>query len=259
MKKLAIYYGWPSLVRDSNTEKSGSLDEAIQRFLQFDIVILGGGLESHDHPEHSKSRQIIKALHENKKEAYGYIHLADSHHFQCFSEEELEYKLVKWKEMEMNGVLCDLINPVYHASADRVERVVNFAHSIGLGIIYNTSFDSNWLEERVIPYAKANDRILVEPFGTSWKRSSYPNHKKMPPDLRKLRSKGIEIAAVSTYNSSQISTATKNEQDALAGIFREYRKKAEAIGFSAYQFTNGEYSSSGKDESVLLDFNSMFI
>jgi hypothetical protein len=41
MKKLAIYYGWPSLVRGSNNDKPSSLDDAIRHFLRFDIIIFG--------------------------------------------------------------------------------------------------------------------------------------------------------------------------------------------------------------------------
>jgi hypothetical protein len=164
---------------------------------------------------------------------------------------------MKWKEMGMKGVLYDLMSPAYHASTGRIERIVNFAHSIGLGIVYNTSFESNWLEERVFPYAQAYDRILIEPFGTSWKKASYTHQKKMPHDLKILQSKGVEIAGVSTYNSDQISTATKKEIDVLISRFVFYQKKAEAFGFDAYQFTNGEYSATGKDQNVLIDFNSL--
>jgi hypothetical protein len=256
MKKLAIYYGWPSLVRGSNNESAGSLDDAINRFLRFDIVILGAGLESPNHADHSKTKQIINALKENNKEAHGYIHLAVSNDYQCFSEDELEDTLLKWKEMGMNGVFYDLMDPAYNASMKRVERIVKFAHTIGLGIFYNTNFDSDWLDKRVIPFAQKADIVLIEPFGTSWEKLSYTLPERLPPQFKKLQAKGVPITGVSTYNSDQLSTATQSEIEIMMSRFLHYSKKAEELGLAAYQFTNGVYSSYGKDANVLFDFNS---
>ena len=93
MKKLAIYYGWPSLVRGSHQACPPTLDTAINNFLQFDLVIFGSGLESPYHIENKKTQQIICALHEHKKEVQGYIHLSLSERYQRFSEEELQLRL----------------------------------------------------------------------------------------------------------------------------------------------------------------------
>ena len=65
--RLAIYYGYPSLVNGSN----GSEEKAARVFSQYDAVVLGDGLEfpnrqlkpnpTGDPVEHSKTAKIIAA------------------------------------------------------------------------------------------------------------------------------------------------------------------------------------------------------
>lgn len=67
--KLAIYYGYPSLVN----EAGGNLTTATAHFAAFDVVVLGDGLEHPAHPDHANTVQIIADLVAGGTEVYGYI------------------------------------------------------------------------------------------------------------------------------------------------------------------------------------------
>src|SRR5258707_9542534 len=83
--RLAIYYGYPSLVNGSN----GDVEKAAAVFSAYDVVVFGDGLEFADHQtsrvaqgdpaEHQKVAQIIAAVkrRNSSTQIYGYVPLGD--------------------------------------------------------------------------------------------------------------------------------------------------------------------------------------
>src|SRR5690349_10222453 len=53
-QQLAIYYGWPSLVNNSNT----NTNLATQAFSAYDILVFGDTLEFDTHPDHARTQTI---------------------------------------------------------------------------------------------------------------------------------------------------------------------------------------------------------
>ena len=70
-KYLAIYYGWPSLVQNSQ----GDLTKASNWFKQFDLVVFGDGIWKTTHGDHNNTVTIISNLIASKKKVFGYVDL----------------------------------------------------------------------------------------------------------------------------------------------------------------------------------------
>jgi hypothetical protein len=70
---FAIYYGFPSLVRE-NTSQTASIPLAIQIFNTYDQVVFGEGLEDPNHPDHANFVTIVAGL---SNLAFGYIPLGN--------------------------------------------------------------------------------------------------------------------------------------------------------------------------------------
>jgi len=73
-KYLAIYYGWPSLVENSQ----GDLVKASNWFQQFDLIVFGDGIWKNTHGDHLKTTTIISNLITNSKKVFGYVDLGVS-------------------------------------------------------------------------------------------------------------------------------------------------------------------------------------
>lgn len=67
-KKLAIYFGVPSKVNGSTT-----IQQAVDIFKQYDLVVFGPGLEEPSHPDHSKTEQIINDPDMANTQVFGFI------------------------------------------------------------------------------------------------------------------------------------------------------------------------------------------
>lgn len=257
LKKLAIYYGWPYAVRDLSEEPS-SLEHAVRVFSQFDLIVLGAGLESPEHGDHKNTKYIVEKL--SGRGVQGYIHLGRTKDYRCFSDDELVEKLTKWRSMGVNGVLVDLIGPNYNASLERVAGVARAAHDIGLYITYNSEFgavDEGWFKERIMPSARAGDLVLLEKFGTSWESEFYPMPERLPQQMADLQNRGIAIIGVSTYDAEKVSITTQEGMEILMKRFLHYRAEAIRLNLDGYQFTNGLYSASGPEANILVDFDAL--
>ncbi|MFP4112296.1 MAG: hypothetical protein ACLFUO_04815, partial [Candidatus Woesearchaeota archaeon] len=141
MKKLAIYYGWPSAVHNLEKE-SGSLEQTIDIFSDFDLFILADGLENPVHDDHENTKKIISGSKSNGKEFFGYINTGNCPEYPILTEMEIYEKLEKWLSTGFDGVLYDLLDPPYKASPKRIANIVNHAHDMGLKAFYNITFDS---------------------------------------------------------------------------------------------------------------------
>jgi hypothetical protein len=146
--RLAIYYGYPSLVNGS----SGNIEQAAKVFGGYEVVVLGDGIEFPDrqpgrHPEgdpaeHQKSEQIISMtrLQSPRTHFYGYICLGDigaSH----LSHEEIELRIRLWKGMGVSGIFLDEAGydwPV--VDRERQNRVVRYIHEQNLSVFANAFY-----------------------------------------------------------------------------------------------------------------------
>jgi hypothetical protein len=95
-KYLAIYYGWPSLVENSQ----GNVTKASNWFEKFDLIVFGDGIWKNTHGDHLKTQTIIQNLIVYNKKIFGYIDLGVS--TQNLSDVQMREAVDGWSTMGVN-------------------------------------------------------------------------------------------------------------------------------------------------------------
>ena len=151
--RLAIYYGYPSLVNGAK----GDVDKAASVFSRCDVVILGDGLEFPDkqsarYPtgepeEHEKVLRIIAAVRNRGAGTrfYGYVCLGDIpfHNGQKISltPEQLEERVRLWKQTGVAGIFLDEAGYDFAVvTRKRQNMAVGIVHQFGLSAFMNAYF-----------------------------------------------------------------------------------------------------------------------
>jgi len=151
--RLAIYYGYPSLVNGSD----GDVEKAASAFNNYDVVVLGDGLEFEDQQpgrypqgdpaEHEKVRQIMSAVrkHNPATRFYGYVCLGEipwpKGQQTALSPKELEQRIQLWKKMGASGIFLDEAGYDFAAiTRKRQNLAVQMIHEFGLSAFMNAYF-----------------------------------------------------------------------------------------------------------------------
>ena len=139
-RRLAIYYGYPSLVNDA----SGDLDRAAAVFSEYDVVMLGDGLEFSadqpgprgEHPEHAFTKRLIERLAAAPRHTtvYGYVDLGST---QSLITAEIERRVDLWAHIGALGVLFDEAGYDFGVTRERQNAAVAAAHRRGLRACLN--------------------------------------------------------------------------------------------------------------------------
>ncbi len=95
-KYLAIYYGWPSLVENSE----GDVAKASNWFDKFDLIVFGDGIWKNTHGDNLKAIDIITNLIARGKQVFGYVDLGVS--TQNLSVAEMSAAVDGWSTMGAN-------------------------------------------------------------------------------------------------------------------------------------------------------------
>jgi len=95
-KYLAIYYGWPSLVENSQ----GNVTKASNWFEKFDLIVFGDGIWKNTHGDHLKTQTIIQNLIAYNKKVFGYVDLGVS--TQNLSDVQMREAVDGWSTMGAN-------------------------------------------------------------------------------------------------------------------------------------------------------------
>ena len=150
--RLAIYYGYPSLVNGSR----GDVEKSADVFSSYDIVVLGDGLEFSDRKpgrypegdpaEHQKTLQIIATTRRNvpRVRFYGYIclgeiRIAGGEH--VLSPAEIKERIALWKRMGVSGIFLDEAGydwPI--VDRKRQNFAVEYIHAQGLSAFANAFY-----------------------------------------------------------------------------------------------------------------------
>jgi hypothetical protein len=151
--RLAIYYGYPSLVNGSQ----GDVDKAAAVFGSYDVVVLGDGLEFGDHVigrypagdplEHQRTLEIITSVRKRNPATsfYGYVCLGEipwpEGQRTALSSEELKERMHLWKQMGVSGIFLDEAGYDFAAiNRKRQNLAVGMAHELGLSAFMNAYF-----------------------------------------------------------------------------------------------------------------------
>jgi len=132
--RLAIYYGWPSLVNGC----AGDVECATDAFAGFDLIVLGDGLEHPTHGDHDKTREIISNLTESKGrdvDIYGYIDLGVT--TQNLPTDTIKHYVDEWDEMCVAGIFLDDAGQDFGVDRPRLCEVVEYVHGKGVKVFVN--------------------------------------------------------------------------------------------------------------------------
>jgi len=138
-QRLAIYYGYPSLVNGANQ----NLARAVAVFSDYDVIVLGDGLEF-DTPrpgtagpaEHQFTVRLIRelALTPRRPAVYGYIDLGSSHRLAL---DEIRDRIDRWAAMGAAGIFFDEAGYDFGVTRQRQNAAVEAAHARGLSACLN--------------------------------------------------------------------------------------------------------------------------
>jgi hypothetical protein len=179
-KRLAIYYGYPSLVNGA----AGDVEKALKAFSAYDVVVFGDGVEFADQrpertppgvgaEENRKARSIIAGLANQHPAAkvYGYVCLGDS---QKLSEQEIERRVQIWKEMGVSGIFLDETGYDWKIiDRKRQNAAVGYIHSLGLSAFLNAYYPRDLFSrenllgknpDHAAPLLDGRDLFLLESF-----------------------------------------------------------------------------------------------
>ncbi len=130
-KKLLIYYGWPSSI---NGTFNNTL--AAAEFGQYDYIVLGDGLQSISHGDHSNTVAIITELHSSYSTlVFGYIDLGVS--TQNLSLATISTIIDDWQTTGVDGIFFDDYGYDFQVSRDRQNVVVALVQAKGMPVIAN--------------------------------------------------------------------------------------------------------------------------
>lgn len=159
-QKLAVYYGWPSVVNGAVT-----VADATAVFQDYDVVLFGAGLEDPSHPDHANTVQIITNLSPNTK-VYGYI---DTEATNTVNWENID----QWNAIGVAGIFCDKFGYDFNVDRDRQNVLVEYTHYKGLSAFVNAWNPDDVFSDAVDPVKNplgkanmmgANDYYLAESF-----------------------------------------------------------------------------------------------
>lgn len=141
--RLAIYYGYPSLVNGA----AGDIDRAVTAFTEYDVIVLGDGLEFSDVnlrrtpagpgvDEHRRTRSIIQKLRERSPSVrvYGYIDLGNS---QSLPDAEIRHRAEGWLRLGATGIFLDEAGFDYGVTRDRQNMAIDLIHRLGMSAFVN--------------------------------------------------------------------------------------------------------------------------
>ena len=125
IKKLAIYYAWPSTVNLTYSVSGASVV-----FSSYDIVVFGVGLEETSHSDHANTVLIINDSSMINTEVYGFIDAT-------WNTNSIKSSIDKWKLMGVKGILCDCFGYDCGLTRSKQNTIVDYIHSKGLNAMVN--------------------------------------------------------------------------------------------------------------------------
>jgi hypothetical protein len=238
-ERLAIYYGYPSLVNGSG----GDVQRAASVFAGYDAVVLGDGLEfadkqpgrypEGDPAEHQKAQQIIGTIQKRNPATriYGYVCLGEipwpKGKQTALSAKELQERIQLWKQMGVYGIFLDEAGYDYPVvTRERQNLAVRMIHEAGLSAFMNAYFvehlfslenklpNTNGSEKnpnRLAPLLDRRDLFLLESFQI--KNGDYEDaaaaEERLSKALKYRRQYGTRIFATTTTTEARQFSAEK--------------------------------------------------
>jgi len=216
-KRLAIYYGYPSLVEGA----AGDLTRATDAFARYDLIVFGDGLElgetSNDpglRAEHERLRRLVPLMHATARapRLYGYIDLGRS---QQLKDREIVRRIDAWHHLGVDGIFFDEAGNDFGVTTARRSAAIRAAHDCALSVLMN-AFNPDDLFDA--PGLGANDALLVESFAV---REGVVQPRQVVAErvaaaLKWRRQTGVKVYAVTTSARGSFDRAAFDYAQTLA-------------------------------------------
>jgi len=240
-RRLAIYYGWPSLVNDAQ----GDVSRATEAFSQFDIVVLGDGLAHPAHADHAKTKEIIGRLAAGGTEVYGYVDMGVT--TQNLSIPTATQDVDEWAALGVSGIFWDDAGYDHGVDRTRQDQLIDVTHARGLRVFINAWNPDDVFADHPGPTRLASgDLYLAESWLVGGNRYR---------DLTQWAAKADKLLAYRAQTGVGIAAiSTGDVQGALAlpgDPFQMGWWGAAMYNLDAFGYTDPLYSSSGPDANQL--------
>jgi hypothetical protein len=214
--RLAIYYGYPSLVNGAN----GDITRAVAHLSHYDVIVLGDGLEfdtadnGHAGPaEHAFTRRLVQQLaHTPRQPAiFGYVDLGRT---QALTPAEMVDRVDRWGAMGVSGVFLDEAGYDFGVTRERQNHAVLAARARGLRVCLNAYRPEDVFGDERVPInaagggnpagqrslLSARDAILLESFavGGGVMEPADPLARRVRAALAGRRRFGTRVFAIAT-------------------------------------------------------------
>ena len=169
--RLAIYYGYPSLVEDAR----GDVVRAAAVFGEYDVVVFGDGLEGAAdaaadaglRAERERIGPIIRSLHATARHPriYGYIDLGSSQNLPLA---EIERRIAAWRRLGADGIFFDEAGSEFAVTPARRRAAVRAVHARALSAFMNAFVSDDLFQgdgsADAVSRLGQDDAVLIESF-----------------------------------------------------------------------------------------------
>lgn len=130
MKRLLIYYGWPSKINGAADTKAAAAE-----FARYDELVLGAGLEQSNHPDREATAEILALLAPWPPRVYGYIDLGVT--TSDLSPAAIDQRIAGWNKLGVDGIFYDDAGPDFGVDIFRLRDAITTAHYSALKVCVN--------------------------------------------------------------------------------------------------------------------------
>jgi len=125
-KKLAIYYGYPSLVNGSTNTTA-----AVNIYKNYDVIIFGEDLEQTTHTDHLNTKTIVQHSNMTNTEVYGYV--------KCTRTlSDIQSRIIKWKNIGVKGIFCEEFGYDFGITRVKQNSILSYIHTNNLKAFVDT-------------------------------------------------------------------------------------------------------------------------
>ena len=248
MKRLLIYYGYPSCVNRVNDAA-----KAVGVFEAYDVVVFAGSrrefrsIEFEEHEDHNAATYILGKL---RNERFGYIACGNRPGIDsCWTTSEIDGLAERWANLQANGVLLDEFGRDYGNSPERQTDIAGVIRGCGLSVMINAWNPADVFERMSVPLLGRYDYYLMESFsffaaGDGTRLQSEESLFGRTIRLRAYRERyPFQVAAVDVFGE---------DFQRVKGTFIDVGAKiADFLSVDAYGISKKDYHAS---DVVLVDF-----
>lgn len=130
-ERLAVYYGWPLTVNESNYDSTKIIDA----FDEYDLIVFGGGLiDNLSGTDKTLFENVISGLDNGLRKVFGYVTISPNTYNKV---SEIETRVQAWKAMGLDGIFLDEAGMDYGTKRSRQDSVVKYIHGEGMPVMLN--------------------------------------------------------------------------------------------------------------------------